>query len=152
MLTTHLTLAQKYDYLDERFQKAYTFLRTADLNALPLGNVPIDGDRVYANVQSYTTLPREAAPFESHRNYFDIQYVVSGEEEFGYAPLELCQPSMDYDSARDLIFYREPEEGGSIVLKAGDFAVVPPEDAHAPRRQTRNGPCPVRKIVVKVKL
>lgn len=63
MLTTHITLADKYNYLDAKFQKAFAFLRTADLAALPLGNTPIDGDEVFANVQAYTTLPDEEAPF-----------------------------------------------------------------------------------------
>lgn len=53
---------------------------------------------------------------------------------------------------RDLVFYEEPAESGCIILKAGDFAIVPPEDAHAPRRQTAAGPCAVKKIVVKVKV
>ena len=59
---------------------------------------------------------------------------------------------MDYDAARDLIFFHESEQSGYVVLKAGDFAIVPPEDAHAPRRQTAPGGCPVKKIVVKVKV
>lgn len=65
MLTTHITLADKYNYLDAKFQKAFAFLRTADLAALPLGNTPIDGDEVFANVQAYTTLPDEEALLHS---------------------------------------------------------------------------------------
>lgn len=52
MLTTNLALAEKYDYLSEKFQKAFAFLRETDLEALPVGNVPIEGDEIYANVQS----------------------------------------------------------------------------------------------------
>ena len=52
---------------------------------------------------------------------------------------------MDYDAERDLIFYNEPDDAGSVILKAGDFAIVPPEDGHAPRRMTKNGACPVKK-------
>ena len=75
MLTTNLKLAEKYNYLDPKFKKAFEFLRTADLAALPLGNTPIDGDEVFANVQAYTTLPDVDAPFESHEKYFDLQFV-----------------------------------------------------------------------------
>ena len=39
MLTTNLKLAEKYNYLDPKFKKAFEFLRTADLAALPLGNL-----------------------------------------------------------------------------------------------------------------
>lgn len=152
MLTTSLLLAEKYDYLSEKFKKAFIFLRETDLAALPVGNVPIDGDEVYANVQSYTTMAPEECPFESHRAYFDLQYVVEGEECFGYEPLENLTPSMEYDAERDLIFYQEPAQSGCVILKAGDFAIVPPEDGHAPRRMTLNGACAVKKIVVKVRV
>ena len=71
---------------------------------------------------------------------------------FGYEPLDNLTPAMEYDKERDLIFYEEPDQSSSIVLKAGDFAIVPPEDGHAPRRMTKNGACQVKKIVVKVKV
>ena len=152
MLTTNIALAEKYDYLSDKFKKAFTFLRETDLASLPIGRTEIDGDEVYASVQSYTTMTVEECAFESHLEYFDVQYVVEGEECFGYAPVKNLTPSMDYDAERDLIFYNEPDDAGSVILKAGDFAIVPPEDGHAPRRMTKNGPCPVKKIVVKVKL
>ena len=152
MLTTNILLAEKYDYLSEKFKKAFTFLRDTDLAALPVGNVPIDGNEVYANVQSYYTMDAADCPFESHKEYFDVQYVVEGEECFGYEPVENLIPSVEYDAEKDLIFYQEPADFGSVILKAGDFAIVPPEDGHAPRRMTANGSCHVKKIVVKVRV
>lgn len=152
MLTTKLQLAEKYDYLGDKFKKAFTFLRETNLSELPVGNTPIDGEAVFANVQSYTTMPAEECPFESHRTYFDLQYVAEGEECFGYEPVENLTPSMEYDTEHDLIFYQEPSESGAVVMKAGDFAIVPPEDGHAPRRMTVNGPCKVKKIVVKIRV
>lgn len=35
MLTTNITLAEKYDYLSDKFKKAFTFLRETDLASLP---------------------------------------------------------------------------------------------------------------------
>ena len=98
MLTTNILLAEKYDYLSEKFKKAFTFLRDTDLAALPVGNVPIDGNEVYANVQSYSTMDAADCPFESHKEYFDVQYVVEGEECFGYEPVENLIPSVEYDA------------------------------------------------------
>ena len=152
MLTTNISLAEKYDYLSDKFKMAFRFLRETKLEELPVGNVPIDGEEVYANVQSYTTMPSEQCPFESHRAYFDIQYVVEGEECFGYEPLANLTPSTEYDAERDLLFYEEPSESGAVIMKAGDFAIVPPEDGHAPRRMTAHGACRVKKIVVKVRV
>ena len=87
MLTTNITLAEKYDYLSDKFKKAFTFLRETDLASLPIGRTEIDGDEVYASVQSYTTMTVEECAFESHLEYFDVQYVVEGEECFGYEPV-----------------------------------------------------------------
>lgn len=152
MLTTNIVLSEKYDYLNEKFKKAFTFLRETNLAELPVGNVPIDGEEIYANVQSYTTMPAKECPFESHRAYFDLQYIVEGEECFGYEPLVNLTPSTEYDAERDLIFYNEPAQSGCVIMKTGDFAIVPPEDGHAPRRMTVNGTCKVKKIVVKVRV
>ena len=152
MLTTNFLLAEKYNYLDEKFKRAFEFLRETNLDELPVGNIPIDGDEIYANVQSYITMPNKQCPFESHCSYIDIQYMVSGEEVFGYEPVNNLVPFTEYNLKQDIIFYEEPKESGLIVLRKGDFAIVPPEDGHAPRRMSSKGPCPVKKIVIKIKV
>lgn len=151
MLTTSLELAEKYDYLEEKFRKGYEFLRTADLKALPLGRVEIDGDEVFANVQEYTTMAADTCKFEAHDRYFDIQYVVEGQEQFGYVKRAGLVEEAPYDKESDLVFYQDPAECGSVLLTAGDCAVVPPEDAHKPRC-IAGTPCKVRKIVLKVRV
>ena len=95
MLTTNITLAEKYDYLSDKFKKAFTFLRETDLASLPVGRTEIDGDEVYASVQSYTTMTVEECAFESHLEYFDVQYVVEGEECFAYEPRPMEQTLQD---------------------------------------------------------
>lgn len=151
MLTTNLKLADKYNYLSEKFMKAYQFLRTTDLDALPVGITEIDGKEIFANVQEYTTMPWEKCLFEAHDQYFDIQYVVSGKEMFGYVKREGLKESVPYDKENDLVFFEEPQNCGRILLEAGDFAIVPPEDAHKPRCMA-DGSCKVKKIVLKVKI
>lgn len=151
MLTTTLNLADKYDYLEDKFKKAFEFLRNTDLESLPVGRTEISGEEIFANVQEYTTMPAETCKYEAHDKYFDIQYVVKGMEQFGYvsrAGLEIDTP---YDEENDLVFYKDPIHGGSVLLNEGDFAIVPPEDAHKPRCIEKE-PCAVKKIVVKVKL
>ena len=153
MLTTSLNLAPKYDYLAEKFQKAYAFLRRDDLAQLETGSHPIDGEDVVANVQRYTTMPKEQARFESHDRFFDIQFMVEGEELFGYVPRDRVS-SEPYDAQNDMTFHAEPENplaASYILLKKGDLAIVPPEDAHKPRCAAGE-PKPVVKIVVKVRV
>lgn len=151
MLTTSLSLAEKYDYLEERFKKGYEFLRTTDLKALPLGRVDIDGDALFASVQEYTTMPAETCKYEAHNRYFDIQYIVEGEELFGYAKRADLEEEAPYNEDDDMVLFLEPAQGGYVYLKAGDCAVVAPEDAHKPRC-VAGTPCKVRKIVLKVQV
>lgn len=151
MLTTTLKLADKYDYLSEKFAKAYEFLRTENLDALPVGVTEIDGKEIFANVQEYTTLPWETCAFEAHEQYFDLQYVVSGRELFGYVKREHLKETAPYDSEKDLVFFEEPEISGKVLLEAGDFTIVPPEDAHKPRCIAGES-CKVKKIVIKVRV
>lgn len=151
MLTSNLKLADKYDYLSEKFAKVYEFLRTNDLAALPVGITEIDGKEIYANVQEYTSMPWENCAFEAHDRYFDVQYVVSGKELFGYVKRDGLKEKAPYDAENDLVFFEEPYCSGQILLEAGDLAIVPPEDAHKPRCIAGES-CKVKKIVVKVRI
>lgn len=151
MITDSLNRQGKYDYLKERMQKAYAFLSGTDLTALPLGRNTIDGDDVFAMVQEYVTMPASELSFETHDRYFDIQYIVSGRECIGLADRSALEPSGPYDAAGDMTLYREPAETGAVILDAGDFAVVSPEEAHKPRCRCGQA-VPVRKIVVKVRV
>ena len=78
MFFTNIKLAKKYNYLNEKFLKAYDWLESHDLNSLPAGKYEIDGGDVFANVQEYTTLPVEEKKFEAHDKFFDIQYLIEG--------------------------------------------------------------------------
>lgn len=151
MLTTSIDLMEKYDYLEEKFKKGYGFLKNTDLKALPLGRVGIDGDELFASVQEYTTMPAEDCKYEAHNRYFDIQYMVEGQECFGYVKREGLTEEAPYDEVNDLVFFKEPEQDGYVLLQTGDAAVVAPEDAHKPRCVAGKA-CRVRKIVVKVRV
>lgn len=151
MLTAGIDLIQKYDYLEEKFRKGYEFLRNTDLKALPVGRVDIEGDALFASVQEYTTMPAEECRYEAHNQYFDIQYVVEGQERFGYVKREGLIEDGPYDGEGDIVFFKEPDEDGWVLLQAGDAAVVAPEDAHKPRCIAGTS-CRVRKIVLKVRV
>lgn len=150
MLFANSSIAEKYNYLEDKFTAAYRWLRETDLASLAVGSYPILGDQVVANIQEYTTFPETEGYFETHEKYFDIQYVVSGIERFGVCKRDGLK-ERERIAENDLIFYEEPEFSGSVILKEGDLIVVAPEDAHKPRCQA-GSPCPVKKVVVKVAL
>lgn len=149
MLVTSLPHATDHDYLSERFRKAYAFLAQPNLADLPLGRNEIDGDNVYANVLEYDTVPAGDKELEAHRDYYDVQFVVSGEELLQYAPTCGLDVVQAYVEADDFCLLKTPEAATSITLHAGELAIFAPEDAHKPGC-TLNEPTRVRKIVVKV--
>lgn len=151
MYFSPLFLAQKYNYLEDKFSRAYKWLAETDLTALAEGAYPIGDDgAVTANVQLYTTFPANEGAFETHDKFFDIQYVVSGQEQFGVCNRAGLQVKNAVPE-NDVVFYEEPAHSGTVLLTAGDLIVVAPEDAHKPRC-CAGTPAPVRKIVVKVAL
>ena len=101
-----------------------------------------------ANVQEYTTVSPDEALFETHEKFFDIQYVVSGREQFGVCKRDGLTVKERREES-DLIFYEEPGLSGSVLLEEGDMIIVAPEDAHKPRC-VAGVPCQVKKVVVKV--
>ena len=131
-------------------QKAFAFLRSPGIHQLPDGRVEIDGDRVFALVQRYETMMTDAPKFEFHRKYIDVQFIVSGEETIGWAPVESMTITEAYSAEKDICFGKVAADTWTPVrLRAGQLAVLWPEDAHAPKLAS-NAPSPVMKIVVKV--
>lgn len=147
MLFAPIAIAEKYNYLDDKFTAAYKWLAETDLENTPVGKYPIC-EGVTANVQEYTSKPLAEGKFETHDKFFDIQYVISGKERFGVCKREGLVVTEDHPD-RDLTFYQDPALSGSVILQAGDLIVVAPEDAHKPGLQA-DGPETVRKVVVKV--
>ncbi len=131
-------------------EKALTFLRTGNIHGLPDGRIEIDDVRVFALVQRYETMTVDTPKFECHRKYIDVQFIVSGDEVIGWAPMERMTVTDAYDPNQDICFGRVASGNWTpVYLQAGEVAILWPEDAHAPKL-TRGAPSPVMKIVVKV--
>jgi len=148
MILESLKNADTIARLGQGFAKAIEFLRRSDLAALADGKYPIEGEKIFASVQSYTTKPYDKCAWESHRRYADVQMMIAGREGFGYAPLETMKVTAEYDPAKDVQFL----EGQGIVLpvEAGSLIVFLPHDVHRPCIAIHDVPLAIRKVVVKV--
>jgi len=145
------TFAVSYFKNKERWDKAFLFLKSHDLSALEIKRYDIDGDNLYAPVSEYLTKNEEDARYEAHQKYIDIQYVESGKELIGIAPLSQRKDVLEpYDGTKDIEFLTV--EGGENRLATPErFFIFFPEDAHRPGLKDGEN-SPVRKIVVKVKV
>lgn len=133
----------------ERWNAAFTFMSSSDLVSLENKRYDIDGDNVYALVSEYVT--KDEAQFEAHRKYVDIQYVVSGSEQMGMAPLaSLKESTVPYDDSRDIEFMTVTDSTYHIATPE-NFLLFFPSAIHKPGMKIDRN-IPVKKVVIKVKL
>jgi len=150
MIVSDLSHISRQVALSANLKKAFDFLRSPGLQALPDGRVEIDGDRVFALVQRFETKWAATPKFECHQKYIDIQFILSGEEIIGWAPLERMEITVAYEADKDISFGTVAKgQWTPVHLQAGQMAVLYPEDGHAPKLALRS-PSAVMKIVVKV--
>ena len=132
--------------IEGRYAKAVDFLKNTDLAALEPGKYEIDGKDVYANVTAYTTIPWE----EAHEHYTDIQYVIEGSEVMTYAPVHEMTVKTPYNPDKDVVFFENTTDGLQVVVKAGQYLIFNPWDAHKPKA-ANGAPAPIKKVIVKIK-
>lgn len=136
--------------MDERVKEIMAYLKTKDLLNTPVGRYQEADDWFYL-VQAYDSKPVEQCRLETHKEYVDIQWVLAGEERLDVCAPEGLEVEEPYSAEKDAAFWKAPEEMMQIVLTAGCYAVLYPENAHRPGRMV-NESCPVNKVVVKVKI
>jgi YhcH/YjgK/YiaL family protein len=135
----------------ERWDKAFTFLKNNDLSKLEIRRYEIDGDNVFAPVSEYMSKNEETARFEAHKNYIDIQYVISGIEQMSVAPYSaLDSITVPYDPAKEVEFMTV-KESNHFKATQDNFFIFFPSDIHRPGLKIGENAM-VKKIVVKVKV
>ena len=151
MIYGQLAHAETYAALGERFQQAFRFLKENDFTGMEDQRIEIDGDKVYAILQSYDTKPAAEMTPEAHHRYIDLQYLLEGEELVYCAFLsEMKDEAKPYDPNRDIVFYQSTEVQ-PLKLGNGTFLLLWPEDVHAPCISV-DQKAPVRKVVIKILL
>ncbi len=130
----------------EKIYPLLSFLAKTDLADMPDGRYELDGGNYYM-VQSYEPSSNGKLA-EAHKQYIDIQFMVRGAELIGAAQLDekvapIKQPG------EDCWLYEVPTD--ILTLSSGKFAVLFPNDLHAPG--IFDGKCTsCKKIVVKVRI
>ena len=142
----------QYYCLHERFEQAFDFIREATAKDLAVGKYEIDGKELYASVQEYNSKLPENGKFEAHKNYIDIQFIVSGIEEMGVMDISKATSKVAYNPEKDVEFYEDSEKAGGCVVEKSEFGIFFPWDVHKPGLAYRGVSTPVKKVVVKVKM
>ncbi len=146
MVLDKLDNLEVYAGLHPSFPKVFSYLRTLDFNMLPVGKIEVD-DSFFINVDM-SELKTEGAYLEAHDQYIDIQIPVLLSENVGYAPRIKCgKIRKDERPEKDIVFYDDDFES-QFRMNVGSFAILFPQDAHAPLI----GKGKTKKLVVKVKI
>lgn len=110
--------------------------------------IVIDGEKVFANIDNPIMRSKKEQILEVHRIYTDIHVPVDKTEVIGYRGVDgLRKVVAEYDEELDRAFYSDEPEN-YITLNPGEYAIMTPQDGHAPII----GEGKVKKICVKVML
>ena len=76
--------------------------------------------------------------------------MAAGAEIIQFSPLDRLRETKPYSSENDAALYSGTDDC-PLFMRAGDFAVLFPQDGHKPGCLWRDA-APVRKVVIKVRL
>jgi len=130
MVIDTLENLKRYENLSPLFKKVVEFCKANDLAKLENGKHEIEGADLFVNITDARGRDMMEAVIETHKRMIDIQIPLSGDETFGYTPLENL-PEAEYNDQKDITKYEGPAES-YITCHPGMFAIFFPEDGHAP--------------------
>ena len=137
-----------YSALFPKCKKGFDFIKEAK-PSIENGKYDLS-DGLYAQV--FNQIPKKSTEMflETHNEYIDIQFAFADYDMIGIKPAAECQNiHTPYNKERDITFFSDPlgELDYKVTLKAGDFAMLFPDEAHLPGC----GQAEIKKIVVKVR-
>ena len=132
------------------WQQAFDFINSISIE-IPDGKHKIEGENFFASVSSYETRALHESKIEIHREFIDVQTLISGREMIFYNPVSTLKRDGKFNTLKDCGFYeRNMNTAVPLPLTPGFFAVFFPEEGHMPCVCFAEMSEPVRKIVVKI--
>lgn len=148
MIISKLQDSWRIESLHPQFSKLFAYIKSHSWADAPLERVTIDGDNLFINNSVPTIHTKEDQVLEVHRQYIDVHVLLEGNETMGWSPLsDLNEAKGEYNSAKDCQFFTDKPHS-YVDMVPGEFAIVYPEDAHAPNISTS----PLHKLVAKIRI
>ncbi|MBF0123019.1 MAG: YhcH/YjgK/YiaL family protein [Candidatus Omnitrophica bacterium] len=129
-----------------------SFLKKNRPETLPVGEIEIRGRELFVRPAHYETKSAAQGKFETHRLYMDLQYVIEGEELMQVAPADVLLPLSEYNVNGDYQFFKASQGISSFIVRADEFAVFWPGEAHRPSCSVGEKPVFVKKLVFKIRI
>lgn len=149
MILDSIKNISKYENLNIDLKLIVEFIDRVESENLENGRYELDGDKLFALVQSYETKNSDECRLESHKKYIDIQYVQEGTEVMYWSLVNGLKVTEDLSEISDVIFYEDDKNATELVVNEKSFALFFTHDAHKPgvKFNTKSN---VRKIVFKI--
>jgi biofilm protein TabA len=148
MIIDSLKNYETYLNIHPLFKKGFEYLINTNFNNLPNGRVDIEGDKLFALIQSYSTKAESELRYEAHKKYIDIQFMISGNESFFHMDKSRCNIIEEYVFDKDVAFYTA--DGILYKVLEEQFYILFPHDAHKPCMHFDGYAQNVKKVVLKV--
>ena len=148
MIVSNLKNSQRIEGLHPLFKTLFDYVKTHDLLHADLGRIEIEGDRLFINNVNPECVAAEKQVLELHHDYIDVHILLEGAERIGWKALEdLQNETKAYSEEGDCALYSDTPTI-YVDLLPGQFAIVYPEDPHAPVI----GDGKIRKLIAKVRI
>ena len=148
MIYDHFNNILRYFPEGHPLTKAVDYIRQFDENHAD-GTFQIEGQDIFSIVKKYQTFEPEQKKYETHREYIDVQAMISGEEAMHVSLENDLQVDEDYNPDTDKIRFFPPQNYSTIWLRPGYFVILFPGDLHRADCIWQKK-MPVRKITLKV--
>ena len=148
MIIGKLKDLNRYIGLSDQIDEAISYVLNTDLLSLECGRYELSED-IIVNRQQYYGKTETFA--ESHKDYIDLQIVLSGRERMGYADISnlTVRVMEDYNPELDLAKYFVSDEC-FYEMSEDSFAFIFPEDIHRPGVKVDEEL--IEKVVLKIKV
>ena len=158
MIVSNLQHSARIEPLHPLFKQLFDYVKSHDLLHTPCGRIELDGNNLFINNVNPTCVKASEQVLEVHRNYIDIHILLEGKERIGWKAIEDVNQLKQAYQEEDQLKQAYQEEGDCALysdvpttfvdLLPGQFAIVYPEDPHAPVI----GEGKIRKLIAKVKI
>ena len=138
-----------YKGLSDEIYEGLRFLKQAP-DSVEVGVYEIS-PKFKAIVSEYETKYINENGYEAHRQYIDIQAVLSGEEHVFCLPIDKLSEIKPYRADIDAAFYATDKTPLEMEIGNGYFAIFHPQDGHMPQL-CADKPLKVKKVVIKVSI
>ncbi len=147
MILDRIEHFERYIEIIPEIYDVIKFVEKTKKENLPAGKYPLQNG--FALIQEGTTRRFDDADFEVHREYLDIQVIVSGSEYVEYADMTTLKTKVPFDLEKDLELMSG--EGSKILIKPDTFYILYPTDGHKPCCH-EDIPTNYKKVLAKIKI